>query len=96
MSHIRNIELLTTLAEEDRVLLELAALVHKQNFAIIYKVLELNSDILTISVKQYQHWRSDYYTSKQLADIAKSMFRPFFPDHQIHTRPYPFTPKASS
>lgn len=96
MSHIRNIELLTTLTEEDRVLLELTALVHKQNFAITYKVLELTADILAISVKQYQHWRSEYYTSKQLADLAKSMFRPFFPDHQIHTRPYPFNPQASS
>ena len=96
MSHIRNIELVTTLIEEDCVLLELTALVHKQNFAIIYKVLELTSDILAISVKQYQHWRSDYFTRKQLNEMTKSMFRPFFPDHQIITRPYPFIPPASS
>jgi hypothetical protein len=92
MSHIKNIELLTTLSEEDRVLLELTALVHKQNFAITYKVLELTSDILAMSVKQYQHWRSAYFTSAQLNEMTKSMFRPFFPDHQIHTRPYPFNP----
>lgn len=57
---------------------------------IQFRILEADPFALTVRVTQGKLSEGDQKSGKELSDLAKALFRKYFPFHAIYTRPIPY------
>lgn len=57
---------------------------------IQFRILEADPFELTVRVTQGKLSEGDQKSGKELSDLAKALFRKYFPFHTIYTRPIPY------
>lgn len=92
---IKNLQYLNTTPEVREELTE-AAVTFKENENITFTIIAANKDLIILQINQHANTTKSYLTGKELRNIAKELFEPFFPNHIIRYGAIPyFEPKTS-
>lgn len=62
----------------------------KEEEKIQFRILEADPFELTVRVTQGKQSDRDQKSGKELSDLAKALFKKYFPYHTIYTRPIPY------
>lgn len=103
MNTIKNIHLISGILPEENIDdLQQGAFLYKRHANITFKIISVdtarvdsnNADIpkeLIVEVRQGRNSTAEYLSVEDLVERAKSLFSRFFPDHDIHARPRPYS-----
>jgi len=94
MSRIKNFHLLTDTSEEDKLLMEHAALDHMRYSNISFKFVEVTPSKVTIQVTQGKSAQLNYQDKNRLIEIVRETFGRFFTDKKILVHPVPYQDAA--
>lgn len=85
MPTIKNLHKIAGLLDDNAInKLEGGAALHKRHSNIEFKILSVSDNDIVVQVVQDKHLSGNYADQKTLAQRGKELFKPFFPNHDIH------------
>lgn len=94
MSNIKNLHLLTDISEQDKLLIEHAALEHIRFSNLRFKFMEYEPKQVIIQAAQGKSDLRNHFTKKRLIEIVNETFGRFFEGKKIIVHPIPYQEAA--
>ena len=96
MRQIKNTELLHDVDDLAIIRMDIAAMIHKTQENISFKIAEYNDENVIIQVVQHKTSTGFYHTQKSLIDLVHKTFDSFFADKKVLVHAIPFVENSAS
>ncbi|GHV65734.1 hypothetical protein FACS1894199_07220 [Bacteroidia bacterium] len=89
---MKGIELLSSLSDEQKKLLEISELNYRRFARIYFQIISYADDELVVKVWQIENQAGKYLTTAELAERTKDVFKEVISDNvKLHVCPLPFS-----